>query len=115
MARTSNGKLTGRAASTELREQRDWLFEKQLREQEAARIAKERIMTMCRSILNRIGEDAYHAWLTSTPDDNDAFNKAVADKLAELESAEISAWLAELPFSPEDYASEKQTQEDARL
>ena len=73
-------------------------------------------VTYCRRILSEIGIEAYQKWWSANqPVTVGKARQKWHDILSEKEAAQISQWLSELPFSPEDYASEKQTMEDARL
>jgi pyruvate/oxaloacetate carboxyltransferase len=42
------------------------------------------IMTICQAIVNIMGEEKYQAWIDTTPDEDEAFYRAAASKLAEL-------------------------------
>lgn len=90
MSRTSHGNLTGRAASNELREQREAIYEDKSTEKEISKLtsAIEKYLTL----------EQYTEWLTKAP--TMGFQKACEDKLDELENKSILEWLAPIDAQP---------------
>ena len=94
MARTPYGNLTGRAASTELREQREWI--EQDRREEERRKLREREQEVIERCVELEGIDNFSAWWD---DDNNvpAFGKRrerialVEARIAQLEHAQSVA------------------------
>lgn len=97
MARTKNGKLIGAAASAQ---RRDDLEEIDFSRHYRAKQLRKKTMETCQAIADRLTREEYLAWWETTPDDNEGYYRAAVDKLSELETAEIIAWLSP---SPADY------------
>jgi len=98
MARTRNNKLIGAAAAAQKRDDLEAVMTAEALRRE--RLRKQTQQT-CQSISDRIPADEYAAWWETTPDDNEGFYRAAQDKLSELETAEIIAWLS--PSPADDY------------
>lgn len=94
MARTRNNKLIGAAAHAQKRDDLQAIMTA-----DAIARAKLRKDTLqaCQSIADRLTPKAYAAWWKTTPDDDEGFYRAAVDKLSELETAEIIAWLTPSP------------------
>lgn len=89
MARTTNGRLTGRAAATELAEQRSALLEIMLDEQKKNREQRNadlraKTLEVCDAIRDATTQEEYTAWWETTTDNNLKFYDEACDKLLEV-------------------------------
>ena len=83
MALTRNLMRTGRAGASDLADLREYIQAEQ--EAERQRVEK-RTGELAQFIASCLTDEQYHAWLTSTPDDNAGFLQACEAKAAELEA-----------------------------
>lgn len=97
MARTRNNQLIGAAAAAQ---KRDDLETVMTADAIARAQLRKRTMQACQYIADRIPPADYDAWWKTAPDDNEGFYRAAADKMSELEAAEVLEWLSP---SPADY------------
>lgn len=99
MARTRNNRLIGAAAHAQKRDDLQAIITADAIHREALR---KRTAQACQSIADRTTAEDYAAWWKTTPDDDEGFYRAAVDKLSELETAEIIAWLTPSPTADYD-------------
>lgn len=84
MALTLTGNRTGRAASIDLAEQREWLTDEQAKERTRQRAE---IRELNQFVRDSMTQAQYDAWWASTPDDNAGYDAAVLAMAAEIATA----------------------------
>ena len=130
MALTRNLMRTGRAGASDLADLREYIQAEQ--EAERQRVEK-RTGELAQFITSCLTDEQYHAWLTSTPDDNAGFLQACEAKAAELEAIphpvdeayrvdkEVSELIAESDWQAAaeaehaDWLDEQRTRNEARM